>query len=77
MRKSDDEQSNLSDDLDDEIPSFSDYNWDEDETFNPAMEKLDEDAAMEIHVEEREDVTEYKKKFVRKFITLGFINVIT
>ena len=74
MRKSDDEQSNLSDDLDDEIPSFSDYNSDEDETFNPAMEKLDEDAAMEIHVEEREDVTEYKKKFVRKFITLGFIN---
>ena len=51
-RKSDDEESNLSDDLDDEIPTFSDYNSDEDDTFNAAIEKLDEDAAMEIHVEE-------------------------
>ena len=38
--------------MDDEIPTFSDYDSDEDETFNPAMEKLDGDAAMEIHVEE-------------------------
>ena len=43
-RNCDDEES---DDLDDEIPTFSE---DEDETFNPAIEKLDEDAAMEIHV---------------------------
>ena len=51
-RKSDNEESNLSEDLDDEIPTFSDYDSDKDKTFNPAMEKLDEDAAMEIHVEE-------------------------
>ena len=49
-RNCDDEESNLSDDLDDEIPTCSDYDSDEDETFNPAIEKLDEDAAMEIHV---------------------------
>ena len=28
------------------------YNSDEDDTYNAAIEKLDEDAAMEIHVEE-------------------------
>ena len=46
--KCDDEGS----DLEEEVPTFSDYDSDEDETFDPAVEELDEDAAMQVHVEE-------------------------
>ena len=37
-----------------EVPTctFSHYDSDEDETFDPAVEELDEDAAMQVHVEE-------------------------
>ena len=46
--KCDDEGS----DLEEEVPTFSDYDSDEDETFDPAVEELDEDAVMQVHVEE-------------------------
>ena len=40
------------DGLEEEIPTFSDYDSAEDETFSPSTEELDEDAAMKLHVED-------------------------